>query len=368
MTAWPLNPIGAILLTSLVAAAALALVRDYRWSARINILASLLVLIFAALLVWRRPPADALLLADDLNVVFILLNALVGFTTSVFSASYIGHELDTGRLSPATLRFYHAMFQLMMFGMDLALLANNTGLMWVAVELATLATVMMVGLYRTHAGAGGRLEILHPRQRRHRPGAVRHDPRLPGRRPRARRGPACHGLDRIDAARFAPSTRPCSMSRSSSCCSATAPKWGWFPCTPGCRTPMPRVPRPVSAVLSGLLLNVALYAVLRFKMIMAGKPRNDRRRAADDAARPRLADLRRDHAVPPPGHQTPLRLLIHRAYGDHHLRLRAGRAAGKFRRAAADGDAQASPNRRSSSPWAISRRSKALRNSPSCGD
>ena len=43
------------------------------------------------------------------------------------------------------------MFQLMMFGMNLALTANNSGLMWVAVELATLTTVMMVGIYRSHA-------------------------------------------------------------------------------------------------------------------------------------------------------------------------------------------------------------------------
>ena len=42
------------------------------------------------------------------------------------------------------------MFQLMLFGMNLALIANNIGLMWVAVELATLTTVVMVGIYRTH--------------------------------------------------------------------------------------------------------------------------------------------------------------------------------------------------------------------------
>ena len=81
---------------------------------------------------------------------FILLNTFVGFTTSAFSASYIGHELETGRLTPNYLRFYHAMYQLMLFGMNLALIANNIGLMWVAVELATLTTVVMVGIYRTH--------------------------------------------------------------------------------------------------------------------------------------------------------------------------------------------------------------------------
>ena len=31
-------------------------------------------------------------------------------------------------------------------------------------------------------------------------------------------------------------------------------------------------PTPISAVLSGLLLNVALYAVLRFKMLLAANP------------------------------------------------------------------------------------------------
>jgi hydrogenase-4 component F len=79
-----------------------------------------------------------------------VLTTFVGFTTSVFSASYIGHELETGRLTPTNLRFYHAMYQTLMFAMNLALVANNIGLMWVAVELATLTTVLMVGIYRTH--------------------------------------------------------------------------------------------------------------------------------------------------------------------------------------------------------------------------
>ena len=79
-----------------------------------------------------------------------MLNTFVGFTTSVFSASYIAHEIETGRLTPAHLRFYHAMYQVLMFSMNLALVANNIGLMWVAIEMATLTTVLMVGIYRTH--------------------------------------------------------------------------------------------------------------------------------------------------------------------------------------------------------------------------
>ena len=85
------------------------------------------------LLFFERPAPGQYLHVDDLNVVFIVLNAFVGFTTSVFSASYIAHEIEIGRLTPTYLRFYHAMYQTMMFGMNLALVANSIGLMWVAV-------------------------------------------------------------------------------------------------------------------------------------------------------------------------------------------------------------------------------------------
>ena len=113
-------------------------------------LASLLTLMAAVALFFGHPEPDNYFLVDDLNIVFIVLSTFVGFTTSVFSATYIGHELEIGRLTPTHLRFYHAMYQIMMFGMNLALLANNIGLMWVAIELATLATVVMVGIYRTY--------------------------------------------------------------------------------------------------------------------------------------------------------------------------------------------------------------------------
>src|SRR6478609_2428270 len=139
----------AILMIPLVAAAVLALTADYRRSAHINVAASFLALLAALLLLVDRPATGEFFLVDDLNIVFILLNTFIGFTTSAFSASYIGHEIETGRLTPAFLRFYHAMYQALLGAMNVALLANNIGLMWVGVEVATLSTVMMVGIYRT---------------------------------------------------------------------------------------------------------------------------------------------------------------------------------------------------------------------------
>ena len=43
-------------------------------------------------------------------------------------------------------------------------------------------------------------------------------------------------------------------------------------------------PTPISAVLSGLLLNVALYAVLRFKMLLAANAGRGGARPADGDA------------------------------------------------------------------------------------
>src|SRR6478736_4190376 len=151
MSAHPFDAVAAVLLIPIGSAALLAALPGYRLTARLNVMASLATFVSAlSLFVIERPQPGPFFLVDDLNIVFIVLNTFVGFTTSAFSASYIGHEIETGRLTPNYLRFYHAMFQLMLFGMTLALLANNIGLMWVAVELATLTTVVMVGIYRTH--------------------------------------------------------------------------------------------------------------------------------------------------------------------------------------------------------------------------
>ena len=102
----------AILVIPVAAAALFALLPGYRISSRLNVLASgLTFLASLSLFFGDHGGRGPYLFVDDLNIAFIVLNTFVGFTTSVFSASYIGHELETGRLTPVYLRFYHAMRQ-----------------------------------------------------------------------------------------------------------------------------------------------------------------------------------------------------------------------------------------------------------------
>jgi hydrogenase-4 component F len=265
------DAVSAILLIPALAAALLAMLPGYRATARLNMLAALLSFLTALSLLFVRPPAGPYLHVDDLNNVFIVLTTFVGFTTSVFSASYIDHEIEIGRLTPTFVRFYHAMYQVLMFAMNLALVANNIGVMWVAIELATLTTVLMVGIYRTHEAleAAWKYFIL---------GSVGIALALFGTILvyMAARPTVGEGLDAMvwtmlieRAATFDPALLNLAfvfLLLGYGTKVGLAPLHAWLPDAHS------EGPTPISAVLSGLLLNVALYALLRFKMLLAANP------------------------------------------------------------------------------------------------
>ena len=316
----------AVLAIPAAAAVLLVLLPGYWLSARLNVAASLATWLVALTLFVERPASSPYLFVDDLNIVFVVLATFVGFTTSAFSASYIGHELEIGRLTPRYLRFYHAMYQTLMFAMNLALIANNIGLMWVAIEIATLTTVLMVGIYRTHEAleAAWKYFIL---------GSVGIALALFGTILvyMAARPVLGEGQDAMvwtaliaKAQGFAPELLNVAfvfLMLGYGTKVGLAPLHAWLPDAHA------EGPTPISAVLSGLLLNVALYALLRFKMLLAANPAAIAPGPLDGDDGPPVADLRRLHALPPARHQAHVRLLLHRAHGAHHLRLRHGRAA-----------------------------------------
>jgi hydrogenase-4 component F len=160
------------------------------------------------------------------------------------------------------------MYQVMMFGMNLALLANNIGLMWVAIELATLTTVMMVGIYRTHEAleAAWKYFIL---------GSVGIALALFGTIivyvvAQAVVGPGLDAMAWTNLVQYGGRFDPALLNLAFvflllgyGTKVGLAPVHAWLPDAHA------EGPTPISAVLSGLLLNVALHAVLRFKMVMA---------------------------------------------------------------------------------------------------
>jgi len=88
---------------------------------------------------------------DPLNVFLVTLTAFVSLTTAIFSRPYMRIEQDHGKMTPPRMRLYHSMYQLFCFTMLLGFTTNNLGIIWVAMEAATLTTVLLVSVYRTSA-------------------------------------------------------------------------------------------------------------------------------------------------------------------------------------------------------------------------
>ena len=243
-----------------------------------NVGVGLLTLLAAAALtvrVGRDGPLlvlDRQFFVDPFNVFLVALTALVGFTTAIFSQPYMRIEEEHKRVTAARLRLYHSMFQLFNFTMLLALLTNNMGILWVAMEAATLATVLLVSLYRTPAsleaawkyfilcGVGiaqalfGTILLYFAAEK------------LLG----AEGGALLWTeLDRVKGM-LEPTVLALAfvfLLVGYGTKVGLVPLHNWLPDAHA------EGPTPVSAVLSGLLLNVALYAVVRCKVLVEGSLR-----------------------------------------------------------------------------------------------
>jgi hydrogenase-4 component F len=204
---------------------------------------------------------------DSLNVFLVTLTAFVSMTTAIFSRPYMRIEQDHGRLNDARLRLYHSMYQLFVFAMLLVLLTNNMGILWVAMEAATLTTVLLVSLYRTPASleAAWKYFILC---------GVGIAQALFGTILLYAASSRVQGTEGgtllwTELQQVSGSLEPTVMSLAFvfllvgyGTKVGLVPLHNWLPDAHA------EGPTPVSAVLSGLLLNVALYALLRCRVLV----------------------------------------------------------------------------------------------------
>jgi hydrogenase-4 component F len=110
--------------------------------------------------VLRSGPAslwDGFLYADALSALVVLFSAFAALACSVYAVGYFRHEERSGVLQEAEklggrfaidkLREYYTLMPLLVFAIMLVALANNLGILWVAVEGTTLASVFLVMFY-----------------------------------------------------------------------------------------------------------------------------------------------------------------------------------------------------------------------------
>ena len=340
MTVAPFDPVMAVLLIPIGSAALLAILPGYRQTARLNVAASLATFLSAlSLFVIERPQPTPYVLVDDLNIVFIVLNTFVGFTTSIFSASYIAHELDTGRLTPGLPAFlprhvsdhdvrYESGVRIQQYRFDVGCGRNRD------------AEHGADGWHLPHPRrSGSGVEIFHPGQCRNCFCAVRHDPGLHGGAAGRRRGSGRHGVDTPDPT--CGEFRPCPSQRRFRIPGSRLRDQG----RPGaaarvaarraCRGAYADIGRAIGPAFERRALCIAALQDIACRQSggnCSGTPDGD-----DGSA---LARFRSVHALPSARHQAAVRLFLDRTYGHYRFCVRNGRPAGQFCRPVAHGHAQ----------------------------
>ena len=88
---------------------------------------------------------------DSLSALMIILIGAVGTITSTYSVAYLRTELDAGTTTAPRARLYGALMQLTIGAMLVVVIADNLGVVWVAIETTTVATVLLVGHRRDRA-------------------------------------------------------------------------------------------------------------------------------------------------------------------------------------------------------------------------
>ncbi|MEW6738810.1 MAG: hydrogenase 4 subunit F [Nitrospirota bacterium] len=89
---------------------------------------------------------NGMLYMDALSGYIMALVIFLGLASAVYSIGYLEHELNVGLTDITGMRRYYALLHLFIFTMLLVTVANNLALMWIAIEATTIVSAVLIGL------------------------------------------------------------------------------------------------------------------------------------------------------------------------------------------------------------------------------
>ncbi len=203
---------------------------------------------------------------DSLSVVVLVLITIVGVCAALNSLSYVTHDVKRGELRPLDQSRYYALLLAFMATMITVPVVNNLGIMWVAIEATTVVSVLLVSIYRTGqsleaawkylvlGSVGIALALFGTMMTYYAASATIGESADALNWTRLRAGPAVLDPDVMRLAfvfvLVGYGTKV-----------GLAPMHTWLPDAHS------QAPSPVSGLLSGVLLNCAVYAVMRFRVL-----------------------------------------------------------------------------------------------------
>jgi hydrogenase-4 component F len=211
-----------------------------------------------------RTTLGGLARVDALSAFMLIVIGAVGLLATAATPAWLRGEITAGRATARTATWHSVLVQLFLAAMAVAVLAASLGVTWVAIEATTIVTAFLVGQRRTRAAveaawkymvicsAGIALALLG----------------LLLLNAAAAHAGVGTGLDWARLAGAATRLNP-AVTRIAVALLITgfgtkaglAPLHAWLPDAHG------QAPAPVSALMSGVLLSVAFYVILRVKAI-----------------------------------------------------------------------------------------------------
>ncbi len=141
----------AILFIPLVTAVVCYTIRSQKAIGYVSLAGAILLLAFAIPVVTASisSPIEiigGMLYMDAFSGYVMSLVIFLGLASAVYSIGYLEHELKVALTDIKGIRRYYALLHLFIFTMLLVTVANNLALMWIAIEATTIVSAVLIGL------------------------------------------------------------------------------------------------------------------------------------------------------------------------------------------------------------------------------
>ncbi len=84
---------------------------------------------------------------DSFGAIILLPISIIGFVSSIYSVNYMGRQYDNGMIDMKHVTRYYQGLNVFLLTMLIVPISNNMGVMWVTVEATTLVSVLLIMLY-----------------------------------------------------------------------------------------------------------------------------------------------------------------------------------------------------------------------------
>ncbi len=141
----------AVLLIPVITSAICYSVKNHRMTGYIS-LAGVVALLVASLNVIASSISEhvvvmrGVLYMDALSGYIMSMVVFLSLASAAYSIGYLEHELEVGLTDTKGIRRYYALLHLFIFTMLLVTVADNLALMWIAIEATTIVSAILIGL------------------------------------------------------------------------------------------------------------------------------------------------------------------------------------------------------------------------------